>query len=1089
MPIHLPPDVPKRNQQLTPDIDIDIIACRRPLPVTDERIVFAVRWALRPELGFPKSGFRVLREHEDSRPPVPLGPYGGLLLPGTYNWYGLWQINADRLVHDAEERRPQALPGEGPVGPYFEDSDAMRRDLIGLLPLLTLASPLVDHTEKYGQLATVSNYLGAIHLDDSELARQFWPTGPAPSIADILRGAQPDATSGEIARLAAVIDFYERSTVSFLLAFAVRFEFAKLLGLGWDDRLPDGLIGETRIRYRVLVGDFNTKTDWLDGKAVCAPNPPLDLRVTPSIHRAVEHPLFGRYRSGTPDVWPPEGVDFPAFSPGARFPRVPAYISSLFWRSPNPPGPPRLLFHGSVLYQVERFPHDVGTDGRESPKLPPDAVFKILPGAERIPLPRKQRPQERESPAYLDAVSMPWPPLEGWYWYRVRGVDLLGVVSERFAEATVRIFDDLAPPPPRLGPVAPVPLEIADGVDQVEVPLEILWSSGEDFEGPDAVTFRITGRWLPHTNRPVVVSGVTDAPDALAHVQADVTLRDLLADGSPLIPRAVGRAFANGRLLTASGEFVILPDEPKGNATVRVRKSSGNRPPLGDAAIRLADQATDLALLRSVPRRATVALAAELVGLGPPLELRLRTLQGGSSPPEEPLDLYVHVLGHTFSATPVSHDSWRIEEPASPDPRAEVVAGLRSLGPTGADELLWKSPVLAYPRHRETLRIPVPGGFWAGALELRVAAVDGSSQEGNVGVPVIFRLAVRRLTAPAAPVAHPRGIQWARPGARFAEAATYTLTWNPIAGAARYEVERVLAAHFSHAPRALTDADLVRLASARGDLFERRSNHVFGPRFEDHLPGRSPTRALYRVRAVSLADVPGQWSRPIGPVRVPDVRIPPAPNLLRVTSPRGRESADRRLRLEWTQAGPLDDLGFVIEVHDEPDGSEWRLAAEYLPGMLVPENDARFSADLLDQVPGKPLRLHVVGVRHALDPIDPWGVLRTRIRGLESNGVVAVAAGDLRAPVDFKARVLSGGQIALSWRNQDEYRWIEVRRRAPGTYGFTRMRCDGHRESYIDVLQSNAMGTWTYELGVIGYGRHIRVPGVEVILGEVPTHG
>jgi hypothetical protein len=538
MPIHLPPRAPAEHQQATPGIDIDIIACRRPLPVTDKRIVFAVRWALRPELGFPKSGYQVWREHEDNRPSVPLGSSDGLLLPGTYNWYGLWQINPEKLVRDAEQRRPQAPPGEGPIGPYFEDSDAVRRDLIGLLPFLTLASPQVNRTEKDGQLAAVSDGLGALHLDDPELARQFWPAGSAPSIADILRGAQSGATQDEINRLAAVISFYERAAVSFLLAFAVRFEFAKLLGLGWDDRLPDGLIDETRVKYVVFAGSDHwlARTDWLGHKEVCSPNPPLDLRVTPRVQRAVEHPLFGRYRSGTPDAWPPKDVHFPAFSPGARFPRVPAYISSLFWRSSNPPAPRRLLFHGSVLYQVERFPHDADTAGREASQLPPDAVFKILPGAERIPLLRKQRPQELESPAYLDAMSMPWPPLAGWYWYRVRGVDLLGVVSEDFAEAPVRLFDDLAPPPPRLGPKAPAPLEIADGVDQVAVPLEILWSSGEDFEGPDAVNFQISGRWHPHTNRPVVVSGVIDAAGALAHVQSDVTLRDLLADGSPVIP-------------------------------------------------------------------------------------------------------------------------------------------------------------------------------------------------------------------------------------------------------------------------------------------------------------------------------------------------------------------------------------------------------------------------------------------------------------------------------------------------------------------------------------------------------------------------
>jgi hypothetical protein len=52
------------------------------------------------------------------------------------------------------------------------------------------------------------------------------------------------------------------------------------------------------------------------------------------------------------------------------------------------------------------------------------------------------------------------------------------------------------------------------------------------------------------------------------------------------------------------------------------------------------------------------------------------------------------------------------------------------------------------------------------------------------------------------------------------------------------------------------------------------------------------------MRAVSLSEIPGEWSEPIGPVWVPDVRIPPAPNFVRATA-----NMPRTLTLEWTQAG------------------------------------------------------------------------------------------------------------------------------------------------------------------------------------------
>jgi hypothetical protein len=70
----------------------------------------------------------------------------------------------------------------------------------------------------------------------------------------------------------------------------------------------------------------------------------------------------------------------------------------------------------------------------------------------------------------------------------------------------------------------------------------------------------------------------------------------------------------------------------------------------------------------------------------------------------------------------------------------------------------------------------------------------------------------------------------------------------------------------------ITDLDLCGLAATQPGGFEQRSGHIiFSTHYTDEIPGRAPTRAIFCVRAISAAGVPGFFSEVIGPVYVPDV--------------------------------------------------------------------------------------------------------------------------------------------------------------------------------------------------------------------------
>ena len=180
----------------------------------------------------------------------------------------------------------------------------------------------------------------------------------------------------------------------------------------------------------------------------------------------------------------------------------------------------------------------------------------------------------------------------------------------------------------------------------------------------------------------------------------------------------------------------------------------------------------------------------------------------------------------------------------------------------------------------------------------------------------------------------------------------------------------------------------------------------------------------------------GAWSAVFGPVHVPDIRQPPAPNLTRVAAPRplpaDPAAAERKLIVEWTQSGSGADMRFAVEALD-PATSRWQNMAIVPRGTLPQPGPERLFRAVLDGLaPGRRLSLRVTAIREALDPIDPFGQLRRDIRGLPSESRAGTPLGSLTAPAKLTA-LLSGmgpaAQVVLRWSNPSPYEKIEVLRR------------------------------------------------------------
>jgi hypothetical protein len=673
--------------------------------------------------------------------------------------------------------------------------------------------------------------------------------------------------------------------------------------------------------------------------------------------------------------------------------------------------------------------------------------------------------------------------LEGHYRYEVRGIDLLGALSRPGARTVIRHHDDLAPPAPGARLLTGPSVEIPTDATSVDVTLAIDWDATHDFNGPDAADFRVAASWTPTEAIHVDVRSVSEVD--LLH--ADVHLAALVS---------VANTLAGARLSMPGSEYQIVSHDSGASATMRVLKSAGRLPPAGAGLIYTAGRPTPKTRVASLPRRPAVAATVGSAS-GTPLELHLTPAGSIGLPAPGPVRIYLHLLTTTFDGEVIAGDRVRVTEPAAETAAAAAWARWQALGDPNA--ALSGSPALLFPEHEITMALTPPPGLEASLLTLYVTSADAASYvespilpvadpalaaaHGNESAATERTLSVRSSGAPprvSAVPFDPAVRTWARAAAQYAETALYDVTWDAVPGATRYQVWRAIEAGIAGSAGA-SDADLRDRASAQPDAFELRSDQVFGTSYTDAIPGRAPTRAIYQVRAVSVSGVPGEPSEPIGPVHVPDVRRPPAPNLVRaVATP--PDEADRTIAIEWRQPGRLDDLRFEVLA---------RPVAPLEPGFevvgIIPRGEAPDASGLFrflhgQRTPGKPYEYRVDAVREALDPIDPAAVLRRDIRGAESATATAVAisATPLAPPSDFVAAWdTASAALVLTWTVDESYESIEVQRRPPGRWVFQQIALlPPYDATYIDP--SVGSGTWAYRLRALGVSREARSEVVEV---------
>ncbi|MHA6645701.1 fibronectin type III domain-containing protein [Mesorhizobium sp. A623] len=1068
------PVPPRPSSELLQPRDIDIIACCRPQPKGQQSFdkVYGIRWITRPDIGWPAGGFLVERILGGQAQNI-LNGNDRFNLPQTDDWPLFGQEISDRR------------PIKGPYFPFLEITEG---NLGHLRPIIRLVDPRVDPSEVEGLTREAAKAFGSSHEDDVELSTTYWPNGPAPPLDDLLA----DRTTRR-----PVIAYYKEAALGYLLALAARFEYAVMLGLAADDTIKEG---DGKVTYRVstLSGDASgfAVTEEIPTNRICAPAAPTSFEAT-RVPGSVQHPAFRNFGNWTP---PPEllAQDSNGNVQTAEFliPRAPSSITALTWSAP--PNSGRMIDHEPVLYELARYDHGAKTAAQSTaPAIPPVADFKPL-------FDSNQMLRSDTAPQALDTLGHPWPEMEGYYHYLIRGIDLLGERSSVPAIASVRHHDDLPPPATQvrllelLPPAGQVDVQTSQTLDfdtpdqSRDVRLAIRWIGPQDFGGPDAAEFRVVVRW--HARRPVHIEILSVTPVADSLHQGDVVLGSLTEPADSL---------AGARLILPDGEYPIVSHGTGSGAVMRIRRISGRLPGPGQAGLIYGvGEALGHHRIGRVPRRPAVsATVAEVLDTNPML-IRLAAAGAEPLPSDREASVYTHLLRTSFNATYEGGDVWRINAPGADDVRRQSWDAWLTL--TSPETALTDSPIILFPPHETTVSLIPPKGFIAGVVMLDVMAADDTAYvdspeysgsgsgmtglKGNESDTTTATVSARVLVPPDAPDIpryHPTRFTWAETAAKYAEEANYELRW-PANGAAHYEIWRVLEGGIPGATPVTSDSNLRTLAAANGDTFTMRSLRVFAGSYRDELPGRAPTRALYRVRGVSEAGVQGPWSDLIGPVHVPDIRQPAAPNFTRIFAPTPKNDdggeAARQLVLEWNQPGPAADLRFEIERQDPRDDS-WQIAGVIPRGALPQQGQLRVFRQVIGGlVPGLKTTFRVTAVREARDPVDPFGQVRRDIRGKPSQLRAAVPLGSLAEPRDLDGVETGGGSgIALSWSNFDLYRSIEVLRKGPEDHRLRRIAAiEGALESYRDSgLHS---GTWQYQLRALGHSRKAESEILEVEL-------
>lgn len=1026
--------------------------------------IVAVRWTVDARAGFPHQGFELARITNAGT--TALG--AALRLPGAVQLAGgAWTIDETGLLADLAGR----------TGPGVPMPDAAMA--LALKPLLTFALPGPDADVLQAMLEAVALCCLDAHRESADLARDFWQYRTMiPATADIaaMRGS---ARSDDARLYDAVIYFYRHEAVSRLLAIASDFGMAKLLGLGLNDALPTA--ARAWIEYEVH-GDRPAQAR----APAMQPNqpwpPPPTLPELSSADGVVGYPPFEPFFGTRLPRWapllpPPRSPNQAMFrklaaaaSQGPR--RWDSPIARLRWTTEpvNDEGISPDLPNLAVHWQVERFVHSAGSVGEEvEPHRDPRAIFTLCHDGGQVPA--------RPVTEFSDDPAMPWGalPMEGWYAYRVRGVDLFGIAGVPSAVAPIRLLDTYAPSAPAVR-LDLERLEIPDG-GRARLGCTIDWQAINEFQAPDARVFRIYQRWTPVEHVGLRISSAAPAAGELGILLADAVVED--EAGRPLDAAALA-ALAGASLRASNADFRIRGAGALASS-LRVERSTGRIPEPGGASALRAGAPID-GPMREVTRQPAQA-GALIVADWVTLAFAIATPDPGSPGRVVPAKgkLYLHVLGTMFDVMPSADGTHFLLQPPNPRDQpaaAEIFDALMRLPVSDRTGFVGGSPALFLPSHEIALDLAPPGAgtLLAGTLRIAVSAADaapyrhGRGGPGNEGPCTEEIIPVRVARGPSPPPWRPRKL-WADDAASFATQSAIRLRWPAILLAASYQVERA----FENAlrrPASASDDDLLAHAAttAADPAFERVTERAFAPGWVDTLPGTAPARIVYRVRGVSVAGKMSDWVV-VALVRVPDTRIPPSPNFLFARPP--ANGAERAIACCWTQAGPLTGIGFVIEARDDgpwtDDVSGWRDVAELLPEAAVPGPGGRFTLDLAGQRPGCRQQLRLRAIRHALDPDDPLAQRARRIRGPASARLMAHATGTIIAPSDVSLSINDAdGTAILRWTSNDRYRGLEVHRRGPGRFGFERVPIAADATEHVDAPLPEP-GRWTYRLAAIGW--------------------
>ena len=1040
---------------------VDIFARLRPDPGP---LVVAIRWTIAPELPFPEDGFSITR-----RDAAGASTTTRFTLPGArLGASGEWTITAADIQADLATR------SQVPAGPALPAAG----DAIALLPVIAFAQPQAAMAILAATLPDIALIFNNSHASDADLNRKYWRNRAPPAARVIAQAvASPDPTARQM--FVDVVAHYRQRGTALLLLHSTEFGMAKFLGLGMEDVLPPGAGYDF---------DYNLSADWA-GRAAGAftrtfrpstawPPQPTAPIVT-QVDSVVRYPPFKSYYAPGSNWHPTIPVKnrhfFSSFwNSAAHGPRFyPGPASQLTWDIPPLRGDDTsyLLPRDAVSWQIVRG--DFGASTAGDPRVhtpPPNMPYHLCHDGDRV--------LRNGGGSFIDDLDLPWgeEPMEGWYAYRVGGYDLFGVAGPLSSPGVGLLQDIYAPPPPRLT-IEAERIEFTGGGPAV--PVTIDWTAGNEFAAPDTDEFRLYPAWTSVTFAPLVVRATQkavsdvpgDPPDALDAVQVDVVLRtlrgDKLADADLL-------QLAGGRLLTSDGEFLIRA--VRANSTIRVERSAGRAPPLGDASVRLA-QPAEIGEPVPIKRSKAIAASVDVVSVTP-LKFDLTDTDGLKVTPVAAA-VHFHLLGQTFHVEPTDDQNhFVVLEPAANQAKAlALLRALRNVSLAEAIAFMKGSPALVLPPHATKVQLKCPSNFAAGTLRLGISAADAKAyrgtpqRPGNEGSRNEAVISVTRIERPVGSASWvPR--LWAGDPGEFTDVAIADIGWPGMTGAIRYDVERLLEPAIGLSSAA-SDDELLAAAAAMPDRFQRVTGAAFAPRWRDTPPGRAPTRVVYRVRGISAGGYEGPWLI-VALVRVPDVRIPAPPNLLRSDAARAPE---RSLTVEWIQPGPHEGIGFAIETRPlgEIDADAgWKRRVDHLPGAILPDARRRFRSVVPDLKPGQWLEVRVRALRHALDPIDPRAKAVRVIEGRPSQVMRGRADGALTAPRDLKVSVDQSTQTAtLTWANADAYERIEIRRKSPARWGAERVPVAGDAKIWLDDRKLDAEGEWSFQLVAIGTGDRI----------------